>query len=91
MIIPVFDSVENILGKGEIACTSNFSFSHNVFKRVSFPDPSKGVIVWELVNYGSLLSILSINEMTHDVEWSFEIQKIERFQKSFGPSQAGSG
>ena len=34
MIISVFDSVENIVGKGEIACTSNFSFSHNVFKRL---------------------------------------------------------
>ena len=33
MIISVFDIVENIVGKGEIACTSNFSFSHNVFKR----------------------------------------------------------
>ena len=32
MIISVFDRVENIVGKGEIACTSNFSFSHNVFK-----------------------------------------------------------
>ena len=32
MIISVFDKVENIVGKGEIACTSNFSFSHNVFK-----------------------------------------------------------
>ena len=34
MIISVFDRVENIVGKGEIACTSNFSFSHNVFKRL---------------------------------------------------------
>ena len=34
MIISVFDSVENIVGKGEIACRSNFSFSHNVFKRL---------------------------------------------------------
>ena len=34
MIISVFDRVENIVGKEEIACTSNFSFSHNVFKRV---------------------------------------------------------
>ena len=34
MIISVFDRVENIMGKGEIACTSNFSFSHNVFKRL---------------------------------------------------------
>ena len=25
-IISVFDRVENIVGKGEIACTSNFSF-----------------------------------------------------------------
>ena len=33
MIISVFDSIENIVGKGEIACTSNFSISHNVFKR----------------------------------------------------------
>ena len=34
MIISVFDTVENIVGKREIACTSNFFFSHNVFKRV---------------------------------------------------------
>ena len=34
MIISVFDRVENIVGKGEIACRSNFSFSHNVFKRL---------------------------------------------------------
>ena len=34
MIISVFDKVENIVGKGEIACTSNFSFSHNVSKRL---------------------------------------------------------
>ena len=30
----VLDRVENIVGKGEIVCTSNFSFSHNVFKRL---------------------------------------------------------
>ena len=34
MIISVFDRVENIVGKGEIACKSNLSFSHNVFKRL---------------------------------------------------------
>ena len=32
MIISIFDRVENIVGKGEMACTSNFSFSHNVLK-----------------------------------------------------------
>ena len=41
MIISVFDRVENIVGKGEIACTSNFSFSNNVFKGLFFPDPQK--------------------------------------------------
>ena len=34
MIISVIDRVENIVGIGEIACTSNFSFSNNVFKRL---------------------------------------------------------
>ena len=34
MIFSVFDKVENTEGKGEIASISNFSFSHNVFKRL---------------------------------------------------------
>ena len=34
MKISVFDRVESIVGKGEIAYTSNFSFFHNVFKRL---------------------------------------------------------
>ena len=34
MIISVFGTVENIVGKGEIAFTSSFSFSHNVFERL---------------------------------------------------------
>ena len=34
MIISLFDRVENFEGKGEIACTSNFSFSQNVFKKL---------------------------------------------------------
>ena len=42
MIISVVDRVENIVGKGE-----NASFSHNVLKKSSFTDTSKGVIVWE--------------------------------------------
>ena len=40
VIISVFDRVENIVGKGEIACTSNFPFSYNVFKRL-LPRPVK--------------------------------------------------
>ena len=34
MTISVYDRVEKHAGKGEIACTSNFSFSQNVFKRL---------------------------------------------------------
>ena len=34
MIISVFNREKNIVGKGEIACTSNFSFPHYVFKRL---------------------------------------------------------
>ena len=34
LIISVFDRVENIVGKGEITCTCNFSFSENVFKQL---------------------------------------------------------
>ena len=41
MAISVFDRVENIVGKGEIASTSNFSFYHNVFKRLLFQTHQK--------------------------------------------------
>ena len=41
MIISAFDRVENIVGKGEIACISNFSFSHIVFKRLLFQTSQK--------------------------------------------------
>ena len=34
IIISVFDRVENYVRKVEIACTNNFYFSHNVFKRL---------------------------------------------------------
>ena len=33
MIVSAFDRVEKTVGKGEIACTINFSFSH-IFKRL---------------------------------------------------------
>ena len=50
MVISIFDRVENIVEKGEIGCTSNFSFSHS-FQKASFPHASKSVIVWEWVNF----------------------------------------
>ena len=53
MIISVFDRVGNIVGKGEIASTSNLSLFHNVLEGF-FPDPLKGVIVWEWDNEMSM-------------------------------------
>ena len=48
MIITVFDRVENVVGKEENAGYQHFLlFPH--FKKTSFPDASKGVIVWEWV------------------------------------------
>ena len=54
MIISVFDRVEKIVGKGEIALTSNFSFFPQCFLKASFSNPSKGVIVWKWVNLNTL-------------------------------------
>ena len=49
MIISVFDREENIVGKGEIACYEQFLLFPQGFQKGSFPDPSKGVTVWEWV------------------------------------------
>ena len=46
MIISVFDRVENIVGKGENASYQHFLLFPR-FEKVSFPDMSKGVTVWE--------------------------------------------
>ena len=50
MIISVLDRVENIAGKGENAGYQLFLLFPQCFEKDSFPDTSKGVIVWEWVN-----------------------------------------
>ena len=44
-MISVFDSVENIAGKGENAGYQHFLLFPQCFERASFQDMSKGVIV----------------------------------------------
>ena len=63
MIISVFDREENNVGKGEIACTNNFFLLFpQCFRMASFPDPSKGVIVWEWVKgYFVILNLNAYN------------------------------
>ena len=41
--------VENIVGKGEIACYEQFLLFPQCFQKACFPGASKGVIVWEWV------------------------------------------
>ena len=49
MIISVFDIIENIVGKGENAGYQHFLLFPQCFEKASFPDTSKGVIVWEWI------------------------------------------
>ena len=49
MVISVFDRVENIVGKGENSGYQHFLLFPQCFEKASFPDTSKGVIVWEWV------------------------------------------
>ena len=56
MIIAVFDRVENNVGKRENAGYQHFLLFPQCFQKVSFPEASKGVIVWEWVKLISLAS-----------------------------------
>ena len=49
-MISVFDSVENIVGKGENAGYQHFLLFPQCFEKASLPEASKGVILWEWVN-----------------------------------------
>ena len=80
MIISVFNRGENIVGKGEIACTSNFSFSHNVFKRLSFPDQSKGVVLWEWVSHFLKRQILDSSNLKEFANFRFD-ETDKKFSK----------
>ena len=43
--------VENTVGKGEIARYEQFLLFPHCFQKACFPGASKGVIVWEWVNF----------------------------------------
>ena len=49
MVISVFDTVESIVRKGEIACISNFSFSPHCFQKAFLHRPVIRFLVWEWV------------------------------------------
>ena len=49
LIISTFDRVENIVGKGEIARYEQFLLFPQRFQTASFPEASKGVVLWKWV------------------------------------------
>ena len=59
-MISVFDRVEKIVRKGENAGYQHFLLFPQCFEKASFPDTSKGVIMWEWVkrNIHQILKIL---------------------------------
>ena len=64
--------VENIVGKGEIACHEQFLLFSQCFQKVCFPGASKGVNVWEWVNWKML--VMLINDVVQlDKTWFFGI------------------
>ena len=71
MTISVFDTVEEIVGKGEMCTYKQFFLFQQYFQK-AFPDPSKGVIVWEWLKYvqfacfgSSLLKSRGCNCLVH--------------------------
>ena len=54
MMISLYDRVENIVGKGENSGYQHFLLFPQCFQ--SFPEASKGVIVWEWVKTPALVS-----------------------------------
>ena len=56
MILSVCDKVEDIMRKGKSAGYQHFLLFTQCFENASFPNASKGVIVWEWVNTDLLLN-----------------------------------
>ena len=80
MVISVFDRVENIVGKGEIAWTSNFSFTHNVFKRLLSQTCQKVSLCGKGLNQNPSWKWIMImcNCLTHYQTTNFRLFQNER-------------
>ena len=76
MIISVFDIVENIVEKGEIACTSNFSFFHDVFKRLLSQTRQKVL----LCGNGLIRTSLQFYHLLKDYSWTSQVDS-SKFDK----------
>ena len=50
MTVKSLNRFENIVANGEIAHYEQFHFCHNVFKKSSAAEASKGVCMWERVH-----------------------------------------
>ena len=74
------------MGKGEIARYEQFLLFPQCFQKASFPEASKGVIVWEWVNLSSANSlkwnllkiVVSFNPLLND-----KFLYMAKFKKAF--------
>ena len=85
MIISVFDRVENIVGKGEIACTRNFSYSQNDSKRLSSQQRPKMSLLWEWVKRVFLLTFpkRQILDTSKQIEFADDNLKLNEHGRKF--------
>ena len=65
----VIKTVENTVGKGEIACYEQFLLFPQCFQKACFPGASKGVVVWELVNSHISVVVCSFFEFGTVSKW----------------------
>ena len=63
--------VENTVGKGEIAHYEQFLLFPQCFQKACFPEASKGVIVWELVNQLTDDKTVDLSKLKQIAEDSF--------------------
>ena len=82
MIISVFDTVKNMVGKGEIACTSNFSSSH-VFKRLLSQRRQKVSLCGNGLNLIFSKTTGSVStRFSRNVPWDFLFRNVWNFISS---------
>ena len=82
--------VENTVGKGEMLVTSNFSFSHSVFKIPVLQTRKTTSLVWERVTFKSnfityLVKATQSEFALHPYQAKIELRKQFRVFSKFGP------
>ena len=70
------NGLKTLWEKKKLLITSNFSFSHSVFKKVCFPGVSKVVVVLEWVKY---MMLMTTQQMTHNKQSTITNTQLQHF------------